>query len=199
MIASTPEHQLECLDTSRLAEREAYERAFYEGFRRAAGNRLIRPWWQWDDDAGRLATRIPYEEQIIFVLRDDASGAIRVAMAVYHALRSFQSAAYGFPPPAEPRGCCELLTGFSAREPRLPTTLLFWRSSFGALCFRGYHTAYATTAPRVLGFYLRTGARVIGEREIDGETRYFLEFDLSHREWRGGRDQRTRRRAPAAP
>jgi hypothetical protein len=193
MTDMMPDYRLGLLDPSLPIEREEYERAFYTAFQRAVGNRLIRQLWQWDEAAGRLATRIAYEEQIIYTLRNDASGAIRIALAVNHVLRSFQSAAYGFSPPADPQGCCEMLTVFTVGEYRLPTTLSFWRATFADLCARGYHTAYATTAPRVLGFYLRKGARVIDEREIDGEMRYFLSFDLSHREWRGGRERPTRR------
>jgi hypothetical protein len=177
---------LERLDLSCPGERAAYERAFYAAFRRATGNRLVRQLWLWDDAAGRLATRVPYEEQIIYALRD-ADGTLVTAMAVNHALRTFQGAAYDFPAPPDPRGCCEFLTFFSLHEYRLPTRFRFWRDSFADLAAHGYHTGYATTASRVLAFYLRMGARRIEDRDVDGEMRHFLAFDLRRTDWRGGR------------
>src|SRR5436189_208493 len=105
----------ERLDTSSENEREAYERAFYAAFQRAAGNRLIRQLWQWDDASGRLATRFK-----------------------------------------------------------------FWRDSFAALRGDGFHAGYATTARRVLNLYRLLGAKILKEAEIEGEMRYFLEFDLQN-------------------
>jgi hypothetical protein len=189
-------YRLERLDLSSPREREAYERAFYAAFQRATGNRLIRKLWQWDDEAGRLATRIPYEEQIIYAQRDEG-GAVLTAMAVNHPLRTFQAAAYAFPPPLDPRGCCEFLTFFSVREHSLATRFCFWRDTFADLSESGFHTAYATTAARVLNFYLRMGARLIEERDIEGEMRYFLAFDLGRTEWRGGHAERGRQASPS--
>jgi hypothetical protein len=171
------ELHFERLDASSASEREAYERAFYTAFQRAAGNRLIRQLWQWDDAAGRVATRIPYDEQIIYVLRDEG-GRIVTGLAVNHLLRSFQSAAYGFSPPPNHDGCCEFLTVFSVEEYRLATRFEFWRNSFTALRAAGFHTGYATTARRVLNLYRLLGAKILKEAEIEGEMRYFLEFDL---------------------
>jgi hypothetical protein len=168
----------ERLDPFSSTEREAYERAFYTAFQRAVGNRLVRQLWLWDDAASRVATRIPYDEQTIYVLRD-GGGAIVTGLAVNHALRSFQSAAYGFSPPENRDGCCEFLTVFSVNEYRLTTRFKFWRDSFAALRAQGFHTGYATTAHRVLNLHRLLGARILKENEISGEMRYFLEFDLS--------------------
>ena len=167
----------ERLDTSSPTERVAYERAFYAAFRRAADNRLIRQLWQWDDEAHRVATRIPYSDQAVFVLRD-GGGHIVTGLAVNHALRSFQSSAYGFFPPQTVDGCCEFLTVFSVHEYRLATRFKFWRDSFSALQTAGFHTGYATTAPRVLNLHKLLGGRILKENTIENEVRYFLEFDL---------------------
>jgi hypothetical protein len=168
----------EQLDTSSATERGAYERAFFTAFQRAAGNRLIRQLWQWDNEAGRVATRIPYCDQTIFVLRDEEEQIV-TGLAVNHALRSFQSAAYGFSLPEHHHGCCEFLTVFSVDEYRLTSRFKFWRDSFAALRARGFHTGYATTAHRVLNLHRLLGARILKENQIEGEMRYFLEFDLS--------------------
>lgn len=168
---------IERLDCPQAAQREQYERAFYTAFARAAGNRLIRKLWLWDDAARRVATRIAYDEQIVYVMRD-SGGRIVTGMGVNCAMRTFQSAAYGFAPPREREGCCEFLTLFSVGEYRLRTRFQFRRESFADLVERGFHTAYATTAHRVLQVYLRQGAQVLAQREIEGEARYFLRFDL---------------------
>src|SRR5262245_49830415 len=107
------------------AEVEEYERAFYKAFTRAKGNRLIRQLWIFDDDAERLATRIPYDEQLVYVMRDDA-GAIIAGMGVNTAMRSFQGEAFGFRPES-PAGCCELLTMFSLGEYRLEKRFRFYK------------------------------------------------------------------------
>jgi hypothetical protein len=174
----------EQLDISSATEREAYERVFYTAFQRAVGNRLVRQLWQWDTEAGRVATRIPYGDQTIFVLRD-GEGQIVTGLAVNHALRSFQSTSYGFCPPEHPDGCCEFLTVFSVNEYRLTTRFKFWRDSFTSLRAGGFHTGYATTAHRVLNLHRLLGARILKENTIDSEMRYFLEFDLRVIRYRG--------------
>jgi hypothetical protein len=174
----------ELLDPSSDIEREKYERAFYEAFERAAGNRLIRKLWIWDDGARKLRTRIPYEDQFIYVLRDSA-GDVVTGLGVNHVMNSFQSSSYGFDPPQNLAGCCEFLTAFSVREYRLHTRFKFWRDSFADLHARGFHTAYATTARRVLNLYLYLGGRILEEREIEGEMRYFLVFDLGSKKGPG--------------
>jgi hypothetical protein len=190
---------LERLDLDCPSERAAYERAFYAAFRRATGNRLIRQLWLFDDAAGRLATRVPYEDQWIYVLRGE-DGGIVTALAVNHALRDFQAGAYGFAPPSDPRGSCEFLTFFSVTEHGLSSRFWFWRETFADLDERGFHTGYATTASRVLEFYLRMGARPIEDREVEGEIRHFLAFDLRRTVWCGGRcaHERERRDSPGA-
>ena len=172
---------VEPLDPSDPAAVEEYERAFHRAFQRVPTNRLIRALWLWDDAAGRVATRIPYEEQLVLLLRDPG-GHIQTAMGINTALRSFQSAAYGFAPPSPTAGCCELLTFFTVGDGPLARALTFWERCCATLRERGFHTAYATTAPRPLPTYLHIGGVLLETREIAGETRYFLRFDLS-RSW----------------
>ena len=168
---------LELLDASSAKECETYERAFYTAFQRASGNRLIRQLWRFDDAGGRLATRIPYDDQVIYILRDNERRIVR-AMGVNVAMRSFQSAAFGFEV-RDSAGTCELLTIFSVSEYRLERGLRFQSESFSDLLKRGFHTAFATTARRPLPTYLRVGAQLLDEKEIEGEMRYFLKFDLT--------------------
>ncbi len=173
-----------CLDVSDAAVLQEYERAFYAAFQRVTGNRLIRDLWSWDDAEGRLATRVPYEDQLIVAQRDEA-GRMDTAIATNMALREFQSSAFGFSPPSEPRGCCEFLTFFSVGNWRLTAKLRFWAACFAELRARGYHTGYATTAQRGLPIYRRIGGEVIGETEISGEKRYFLRYSLERTTMRG--------------
>jgi hypothetical protein len=167
----------ECLDTCDAAAREAYERAFYAAFSRVTGNLLIRSLWRWDHAGLRLATRIPYEDQVVFVGRD-VHGHIETVIAANVALRDFQSAAFGFPRPAHAQGVCEFLTFFTVRDFSLATKLAFWQACFAELRSRGLHTAFATTAARVLPIYRRLGGEIMAETAVSGEARYFLRFSL---------------------
>lgn len=159
------------------SEIEDYEHVFYKAFERARGNHLIRKLWIWDDGAERVATRIPYEEQRIYVMRSD-SGEIVTGLGVNCALRSLQSSEYGFDLPAGSEGSCEFLTMFSVNEYRLKTRFAFLREAFGDLKGHGFHNAYATTARRVLNAYCWMGGQVLNENTIEGEERFFLKFNL---------------------
>lgn len=171
----------DCLDTSDAEERAAYERAFYAAFLRVSGNRLIRSLWRWDDAGRRLATRIPYEDQVVFAGRDEC-GHIETVIATNVALREFQSAAFGFEPAPGAVGCCEFLTFFTVRDFRLAVKMRFWEACFAELRQRGLHMAYATTAARLLPIYRRIGGEVLDEAVVEGEARYFLRFSLD-RHW----------------
>lgn len=168
---------LERLDLTSPEARAEFERAFYSAFVQVAGNRLIRQLWVWNETEGRIATRVPYDDQVIYVFRD-ACGAIATAMAVNVKLHEFQSAAYGFPGPVDRRGCCELLALFVVAGHDLHNAYHFRAASFDDLYRRGFNTAYATTATRVLRFYLRLGAEQLDEHMVQDERRHFLQFDL---------------------
>lgn len=171
---------------TRLLSREdpteivAYERAFYRGFEKAAHNRLVRWLWEWDDTERRLRTRIPYAEQEIWVL-PDAAGGVDAAIAVNLALRTLQAAAYGFAVPALGPGtrCCEFLTFFTVGNYSLAGKFPLWTEMFADLHVRGYTHALATTAPKILRLYRWMGAQEIGRKEIEGEVRHLLLFDLA--------------------
>ena len=167
----------ECLDLANDTEIANYERAFYGAFVRVQGNRLIRTLWQWNDAQRRLATRIEYTDQLIFVGRDGA-GRIEMAIATNIACRQWQSAAFGFHGPMAGGTCCEFLTFFTVSEFRLSFKRRFHRAFFAELRQRGLRTAYATTAPRLLRAYQRIGGVLVDQKEIAGEMRYFLEFAL---------------------
>ncbi len=163
------------LDTCNPEAVRDYERAFYAAFRRATTNRLVRTLWLWNDDEGRVATRIPYSDQRIYMLVG-RSGAIHGALAANVAMREFQSAAFGFTP-KEPDGTVEVLTFFSTVPEVRGTTQLF-RSFVEDTRESGRHTVLATTAERPFRVYRRIGWELIAEREIESERRYFLRFDL---------------------
>lgn len=164
------------LDVSNDAVRE-YESAFYQSFSRATANRLVQRLWLWDHDNGRLRTRIPYEDQLICTLRDQA-GRLRSAMAFNIALRQFQAASYGF---AAPQASCrsfEVLTFFTLAAQTLDVCASFWSSCLALLSGRAFMTGYATTAQRPLPMYRRAGWRILDEREIESEKRYFLNYKI---------------------
>lgn len=171
----------EVLDPSDAEAVIEYERAFYQAFIRLTGNRLIRRLWVWNDSAERLASPIPYHEQVVFIERD-ADGAIETAMATNTSMRAWQASAFGFGDGIDTDGVCELLTFFTAGDHRLEQKLRFVSACFSVLRERGFHTTYATTAPRPLPSYRRIGGELLDECEIENEMRYFLRFDLE-RAW----------------
>lgn len=154
----------------------AYEGAFHKAFSAVTGNRLIRWLWQWDDAAGRRATRIPYDDQIVYLQRE-ADGEVSAALAVNVTLRECQANAFGFAMPDE-HGLCEFLAFFVNDGHDLRTRYAFWANCFADLRRRGLQAAYATTARKPLGLYQRVGADVAATATIEGEERFFLRFSL---------------------
>ena len=72
--------KFELLNPSDNAAVEEYEAAFYQSFSKVTTNRLVQKLWLWDHETGRLKTRVPYQDQLICALRDQA-GRLRSAMA----------------------------------------------------------------------------------------------------------------------
>lgn len=168
------------LATDNAEEIARFERGFYTAFSHATHNRLVRWLWDWDHDAHRLRTRIPYAEQRIWVLTDSA-GELTAAIAVNTALHTLQGAAYGFavPPNLGPGRVCEFLTFFSVGDASLSRKHTLWTELFDDLRTAGFTRALATTSPKILPMYRRMGVEVIGEATLEGEARYFLQFDLT--------------------
>jgi hypothetical protein len=182
---NTPEvrstRRLVCTDATDV---EAFERAFYRGFEHVTHNRLVRWLWDWDHEARRLRTRIPYADQQIWVMTGN-SDDIWAAIAVNTRLVQLQGAAFGFEVPVNLREAasagrvCEFLTLFAVGDPSLNRKLPLWREVFPDLLGMGFTHALATTAPRLLGLYRWIHAEIVGTTRIEGEERVFLQFDLS--------------------
>ena len=152
-----------------------YEAGFYQSFAGVTTNRLVQKLWLWDHDAGRLKTRVPYQNQIICALRDQA-GRLCSAIAFNIELRQFQSASYGFAAPEAAHGSFEVLTFFATAAQHLGVGASFWSSCLALLGRRGLTTGYATTAPRPLPMYRRAGWQVVHELEIESEMRHFIRY-----------------------
>jgi hypothetical protein len=173
----TRSYSFERLDCEEKSAREAYERAFFASFERVTSNRLVHELWMWDHAGRRLATRIPYCDQMVFVLRDD-SGGVQAALAVNVAMKSFQSAAFGFTPPSDTAGCFEVLTFFCVSDHRLGVTLSLWTQCLEVFKSAGYHTGFASTARRPLVMYRRIDWKQIGIATILDEERFFLKYRI---------------------
>lgn len=172
--------KLEQLDVTSPTLIAEWERAFYKGFAHVTGNRLIRTLWNWDDAGQRLATRIPYLDQVIYYWRDD-QGEIASSIATNIAMTQFQSSAFGFEPDraeGAPRGC-ELIVAFSLSDRSLSHVIAVRNAALSDLYDRGFRRAYLTTADKVHHLWMRCGARVLGDTVIEGERRRFLEFPLN--------------------
>jgi hypothetical protein len=170
--------QFELLNLSDPAAVQEYEAAFYKAFAKVTTNRLVQKLWLWDNETARVKTRVPYQDQLICTLRDQA-GRLQSAMAFNVELRRFQAAAYGFATPLAPLASFEVLTFFASAAQTLDVVRNFWSSCLALLSGRGLTTGYATTAPRPLRMYRRAGWRVLQEQEIDSEKRYFLRYEIS--------------------
>ena len=171
------------LDANDPAVRDSFERLFYRGFEHSTHNRLIRTLWDWDIPGERLRTRVPYEDQALWGRftndRFDAGAAVNVR------LNQLQSGAFGFTMPLEltPQAAqgrvCEFMAFFVVDDNSLSGLFAFWNDVFEALRELGFTHTIGTTAPKILPLYRRIGAIPIDEAVIDGETRYFIHFDLS--------------------
>jgi hypothetical protein len=169
----------EQLDTASATERDAYERAFFACFHKKADNRWIRSLWDWNDDEREIRTRVPYEDQAIYVLRRE-DGSVAMGLSANVAMRTFQSAAHGFPVPTDTRGCCELLALFGDDRYDLERSRYFLTKVAIDLRSRGFHTGYATAASRWTAYYARlVFATVLETRTIDDATYCFLKIDLT--------------------
>jgi hypothetical protein len=169
--------KFELLDTSDSVAVQEYEAAFYQSFSKVMTNRLVEKLWAWDHEAGRLKTRVPYDGQLICALRDP-SGSLHSAMAFNVALHEFQAAAYGFAAPEKAVGAFEVLTFFAVATETIQVRANFWARCVALLSACGYHAGYATTARRPLSMYQRAGWRVLEEREIESEKRYFIHYEI---------------------
>ncbi len=173
----------ELLDTSNPSAVQEYEAAFYQSFSKVSTNQLVRKLWAWDHEAGRLKTRVPYEDQLICASRDP-SGSLHSAMAFNVALHQFQAAAYGFAAPEAAVGAFEVLTFFAVATETVLVRANFWARCVALLSACGLHAGYATSAWRPLSMYQRAGWRVLEEREIESEMRYFIHYRIPQCEQR---------------
>ena len=171
------EHRFERLDLTDPAVCKAYEEAFFTSFERVKSNRLIHDLWCWDHQSRRLATRIPYEDQAVFGMRS-AGGDVEAALAFNVALKRFQSNAFGFPLPNDGQGCFEVLTFFNPSDRDVGFKFRLWHECLRVLGSEGFHTGFATTAPRPLRRYLRIGWKLVKQVEVSGEQRFFLRYQV---------------------
>jgi hypothetical protein len=196
-----PAHaSMRLLDPGNATELEQFEQAFFRGFRQSSHNQLIRWLWEWDEPRQRLRTRVPYEDQKIWVGGSGDNLAVGIAVNVRLAL--LQSAAFGFSIPdslSEGRRICEFLAFFSMGDHSLANGHAIWTEVFRALQGVGYCEAVATAAPKVLPLYRRMGATILDEREVEGEKRFFLRFELIRTaRWTARLDERATGPAPLA-
>jgi hypothetical protein len=171
---------LEVLDLHSPEVVAEWERAFYQGFAHVTGNRLIQTLWIWNHAERRLATRIPYADQLIYGWRD-AAGTLATCLAINVTLAGFQSSAFGFQPDRSegaPRAC-ELLATFSLSDRSLSHVMQFRTTAFADLYQRGFRRAYLTTADKNYRIWVRCGAELLDEAIIDGERRRFLQFTFT--------------------
>ncbi|MCP9808958.1 hypothetical protein KBY58_05890 [Cyanobium sp. HWJ4-Hawea] len=156
---------------------QRYEEAFYLAFSRAKSNRLIRQLWNWDDVAGRIRTKIPYQDQHIFLLRAP-DGNVDTATAINWRMEDYQAAQLGFIPPESIAGHAEILTLFSRKDADLEGLRRFMKLTAEECLALGLRSADATCTNRLLPIYQHLGGEALASRLIDGEQRTLLRFEL---------------------
>lgn len=151
----------------------------YRAFEGGRSSPLLRGLWIWDDAAQRVRTRVPPEDQRVWIEVDGER--VHTAILVNTRLALLQSAAYGFAVPpglADGRPLCEFTMAYSREDHSLGHFHNAWDEAFRDLRTAGYGDGLATCARRLLPLYRRMGARIVEEAEISGERRYFLHFEL---------------------
>ena len=170
---------LEVLDTTDPEAVTAFEKGFYLGFEKSSHNQLIQWLWIWDVENRRLLTRVPYEDQLIWVRRQH--GQVEAAIAVNVRMLLLQSSAFGFSHPPEfsqNQQVCEILAAFTNANQSIANGHALWTKSFADLRARGFTDSLATCAQKLLPLYRRMGAKILAESTIENEVRYFLHFHL---------------------
>jgi hypothetical protein len=169
-------HEVQELDVNDPRQVIAYERDFYAAFEPLSENRLIRWLWDWDHTERRLRTRVPYDEQTVFIEWEE-TGEVRRALAIGTKLRTIQAADYGFEIPKHSENC-ESLTFFTMGKRDYEGTRRFYSTCRQRLVERGFESIYATGAPRILRLHMFVGGQLLESREIEGEIRNFVRIPV---------------------
>jgi hypothetical protein len=162
--------QVELLDRNNPDQIREFEENFYQAFL-PYDNPAIRELWIWDDQLKRLKTKIPYEEQDIFFVRD-RSGKMRTACAFNTAMRSFQSEVYGFNWPPKTESWIEILTLFS--EGGGISKLFILEQARRRLGKKGFEACYATSAAKVVHLHTDLGAVIIDQKIYNEQVRMLI-------------------------
>lgn len=168
------------LDWGDAALVASLESEAYLAFDGGRASPMLRGLWIWDDAARRVRTRVPAEDQRVWIEVED--DRVHTAILVNTRLALLQSAAYGFAVPAalgDGRPLCEFTMAYSRDDHSLGHFHAAWDKAFRDLRGAGFGDGLATCAPRLLPLYRRMGARIVDEKKIAGERRYFLHFELA--------------------
>ncbi|MFW6254413.1 MAG: hypothetical protein ACOC41_05740 [Chitinivibrionales bacterium] len=168
--------QYEILDIHNESEVAAYERAMYRAF---SGSEIVTldKIWQFDHKNRKLRTRIPYDDQEIYVARLDDS--VVAGVAVNYAMdKILQLEMMGFSIDKNRKGICEGLGIFNLRvfHNSSMVALTLKQHMFEKMRERGIVRAYGTCSTRKLRGYLHLGWRLIDQRQFEGEQKYLLEM-----------------------
>lgn len=173
------------LDTGHHEAVAHYEQTLYANFYPILEkNPLVRDLWDWDDANRRMRTRVPYSQQLVFLMRHKLTGAIASSVGVNTDVESFwQAGEYGFKRPEADEAPCELLILAHGDSTRLNGVYIIrnfiYKYIFSGLYGRGYRCAYTTTADHLRRAYLWVGATLMDERVVSGHRRSLMYWDLA--------------------
>lgn len=173
---SLKSHNFVILDTTNLAQLCKYENAVYESFNRKTENQLVHKIWDWNYIEKRAKIRIPYEDQIIYTL---SSNAIEFCASVAININPIerQCSRLGFCQEIEEKSC-EAFVIFLHPNADISIFELvnFLRLCMMDLSVRGFKSILAICAPKTFCLYRRLGFKILETKEIQGETRHFIQL-----------------------
>ncbi|HAR20847.1 MAG TPA: hypothetical protein DCR46_09295 [Cytophagales bacterium] len=172
-------HQFVIVDTDNSLELCKYEKALFEEFN-TTNNNLIREIWDWNYVEKRVKRRIPYSSQIIFTMQNE-NGEIDASISINTDKNDRQYNKMGF------------FNDEDVNEKSHEAFSTFIRpnssfSNFQLIKFiklvietmktkYGYNTSYGICPLNIYVIYKRLGCRVLEEKNINGEVRYFIKLN----------------------
>lgn len=166
---------IEILDTNNQDTLCKYEKLIYELFHT---NKVVLKLWDWDHEKKRVNTRIPYKDQLIYVLLNEAN-AFCASIAVNYSTTERQYIKVGFSKEIESNSC-EVFAMFL--NPKVNVSI-FTIVEFLKLCVINSSKLNTSTtsikaicSPKTYPLYRRLGFVIVETKKIEEETRYFIEL-----------------------
>ena len=172
------QYELEIIDILDPDQIQAYEEVLFAAFA-PLDNAFVRQNWDWDFDRKRAKTRMPYADQILYVVRNQERHIVgSFGFNLSRAHQQFTAA--GFAVPDEKENYAEAFNTFlhPTRRISIFRFLEFYRIGVSEMARRNYQALYGICPNHLLKFYFRMGGSVIESRLVHGQQRNFIGVSL---------------------